>query len=202
MFIFWRPPPSLKSLRTKQVESFQFSVHDNMFYFELRKFPFSIFPLDSRFTQQELPACKPILTPRWVRILSHFFIHMLILQLFKRDLGPMNYPFHLQVISAFMLVSIVFIPIGLVSLFASRDVCLQLNEHLCIFIIFIPLYLNILLPYFIRLLKLLIGMKLPAYQQPREAIKLAIYKPLGIKLATEPWGYVFSASDYIFTINT
>ncbi|KAK3042669.1 hypothetical protein RJ639_000921, partial [Escallonia herrerae] len=48
-------------------------------------------PKYSRFTQQELPACKPILTPRWV-------------------------------ISAFMLVSIVFIPIGLASLFASRDV--------------------------------------------------------------------------------
>ncbi|MBA0659957.1 hypothetical protein Goklo_012031 [Gossypium klotzschianum] len=48
-------------------------------------------PKYSKFTQQELPACKPILTPRWV-------------------------------ISAFMLVSIVFVPIGLVSLFASRDV--------------------------------------------------------------------------------
>jgi hypothetical protein len=48
-------------------------------------------PKYSRFTQQELPACKPILTPRWV-------------------------------ISAFMLVSIVFIPIGVASLYASRDV--------------------------------------------------------------------------------
>ncbi|XP_050227371.1 ALA-interacting subunit 3-like [Mercurialis annua] len=48
-------------------------------------------PKYSRFTQQELPACKPILTPRWV-------------------------------ISAFMLVSIVFIPIGIASLFASQDV--------------------------------------------------------------------------------
>ncbi|KAH9613085.1 hypothetical protein KSS87_023242 [Heliosperma pusillum] len=47
--------------------------------------------LDSRFTQQELPACKPILTPRWV-------------------------------ISAFMVISVVFIPIGVASLFASRDV--------------------------------------------------------------------------------
>ncbi|XP_059661918.1 ALA-interacting subunit 1 isoform X2 [Cornus florida] len=47
--------------------------------------------MDSRFTQQELPACKPILTPKWV-------------------------------ISAFMLVSIVFIPIGVASLFASQDV--------------------------------------------------------------------------------
>uniref|UniRef100_A0A5B6ZZJ6 ALA-interacting subunit n=1 Tax=Davidia involucrata TaxID=16924 RepID=A0A5B6ZZJ6_DAVIN len=48
-------------------------------------------PKYSKFTQQELPACKPILTPRWV-------------------------------ISAFMLVSMVFIPIGVASLFASRDV--------------------------------------------------------------------------------
>ncbi|KAE8684343.1 ALA-interacting subunit 3 [Hibiscus syriacus] len=48
-------------------------------------------PKYSKFTQQELPACKPILTPRWV-------------------------------ISAFILVSIVFIPIGVVSLFASQDV--------------------------------------------------------------------------------
>ncbi|XP_057461498.1 ALA-interacting subunit 3-like [Actinidia eriantha] len=48
-------------------------------------------PKYSKFTQQELPACKPILTPGWV-------------------------------ISAFMLVSIVFIPIGVASLFASRDV--------------------------------------------------------------------------------
>ncbi|KAA8527207.1 hypothetical protein F0562_008564 [Nyssa sinensis] len=48
-------------------------------------------PKYSKFTQQELPACKPILTPGWV-------------------------------ISAFLLVSIVFIPIGVASLFASRDV--------------------------------------------------------------------------------
>lgn len=48
-------------------------------------------PKYSRFTQQELPACKPILTPKWV-------------------------------IAAFLLVSIVFIPIGVASLFASRDV--------------------------------------------------------------------------------
>ncbi|XP_015076787.1 ALA-interacting subunit 3-like [Solanum pennellii] len=48
-------------------------------------------PKYSRFTQQELPACKPILTPKWV-------------------------------ISVFLLVGIVFIPIGVVSLLASRDV--------------------------------------------------------------------------------
>lgn len=48
-------------------------------------------PKYSRFTQQELPACKPILTPQWV-------------------------------ISTFMLVSLIFIPIGVVSLLASNDV--------------------------------------------------------------------------------
>ncbi|KAK9115719.1 hypothetical protein Sjap_014666 [Stephania japonica] len=47
--------------------------------------------IHSRFTQQELPACKPILTPGWV-------------------------------ISTFVLVGIVFIPIGLASLFASQRV--------------------------------------------------------------------------------
>ncbi|XP_028066840.1 ALA-interacting subunit 1-like isoform X2 [Camellia sinensis] len=48
-------------------------------------------PKYSRFTQQELPACKPILTPGWV-------------------------------ITAFVLVAIIFIPIGLASLFASEHV--------------------------------------------------------------------------------
>ncbi|XP_047318209.1 ALA-interacting subunit 3-like [Impatiens glandulifera] len=48
-------------------------------------------PKYSRFTQQELPACKPILTPKWV-------------------------------ISSFLLVSAVFIPIGVAALLASRDV--------------------------------------------------------------------------------
>ncbi|XP_077221432.1 ALA-interacting subunit 3-like [Tasmannia lanceolata] len=48
-------------------------------------------PKYSRFTQQELPACKPILTPQWV-------------------------------ISAFLLISIIFVPIGVASLLASRDV--------------------------------------------------------------------------------
>ncbi|PNY10375.1 ala-interacting subunit 3-like protein [Trifolium pratense] len=48
-------------------------------------------PKYSKFTQQELPACKPILTPR-------------------------------AVISAFLLVSVVFIPIGVASLLASRKV--------------------------------------------------------------------------------
>nr|APR63756.1 hypothetical protein [Populus tomentosa] len=48
-------------------------------------------PKYSKFTQQELPACKPILTPRWV-------------------------------VSAFMIIAIVFIPIGIACLLGSRDV--------------------------------------------------------------------------------
>ncbi|KAI3466296.1 hypothetical protein Pfo_022959 [Paulownia fortunei] len=55
-------------------------------------------PKYSRFTQQELPACKPILTPKWV-------------------------------ISTFLLVGMVFIPIGVVSLFASRDVVEIVNRY-------------------------------------------------------------------------
>jgi predicted nucleic acid-binding Zn ribbon protein len=55
-------------------------------------------PKYSKFTQQELPACKPILTPRWV-------------------------------ISAFLLVSIIFIPIGVASLFASRDVVEIVDQY-------------------------------------------------------------------------
>ncbi|CAK9169801.1 unnamed protein product [Ilex paraguariensis] len=48
-------------------------------------------PKYSRFTQQDLPACKPILTPGWV-------------------------------ITAFLSIGLVFIPIGLASLFASEHV--------------------------------------------------------------------------------
>ncbi|KAG6743312.1 hypothetical protein POTOM_054266 [Populus tomentosa] len=48
-------------------------------------------PNYSRFTQQELPACKPILTPGWV-------------------------------ITSFIVVGVVFIPIGLASLYASEHV--------------------------------------------------------------------------------
>uniref|UniRef100_M8AY72 ALA-interacting subunit n=1 Tax=Aegilops tauschii TaxID=37682 RepID=M8AY72_AEGTA len=47
--------------------------------------------VDSKFTQQELPACKPILTPKWV-------------------------------ISVFLLVGVIFVPIGVASLLASNKV--------------------------------------------------------------------------------
>ncbi|KAM7269031.1 hypothetical protein ACFE04_024528 [Oxalis oulophora] len=54
-------------------------------------------PKYSRFTQQELPACKPILTPQWV-------------------------------IATFIIVSLVFIPLGVITLFASQDV-VQIVDH-------------------------------------------------------------------------
>ncbi|KAG5015867.1 hypothetical protein JHK82_021547 [Glycine max] len=61
-------------------------------------------PKYSKFTQQELPACKPILTPRAVTLPTTIFVIRCI------------------VISAFLLVSIVFVPIGVASLIASRKV--------------------------------------------------------------------------------
>lgn len=48
-------------------------------------------PKYSKFTQQELPACKPILTPKWV-------------------------------ISVFVLVGVIFVPIGVAALLASHQV--------------------------------------------------------------------------------
>ncbi|XP_077221243.1 ALA-interacting subunit 1-like [Tasmannia lanceolata] len=55
-------------------------------------------PKYSRFTQQELPACKPILTPGWI-------------------------------ITTFTFVGIIFIPIGLASLFASQRVVEILDRY-------------------------------------------------------------------------
>ncbi|KAH7404314.1 hypothetical protein KP509_15G020400 [Ceratopteris richardii] len=52
----------------------------------------------SAFTQQELPACKPLLTPKWV-------------------------------ITIFMLIGVVFIPIGVAALFASRNVVEIIDEY-------------------------------------------------------------------------
>ncbi|CAK9318019.1 unnamed protein product [Citrullus colocynthis] len=55
-------------------------------------------PKYSRFTQQELPACKPILTPGWV-------------------------------ITSFVAVGIIFIPIGIASLFASEQVVEIVDQY-------------------------------------------------------------------------
>ncbi|KAM0915159.1 hypothetical protein ACQ4PT_011056 [Festuca glaucescens] len=60
-------------------------------------------PKYSKFTQQELPACKPILTPKWV-------------------------------VSVFFLVGVVFVPVGVVSLLAARDVVeiIDRYDHACV----------------------------------------------------------------------
>lgn len=55
-------------------------------------------PKSSPFTQQELPACKPLLTPGWV-------------------------------ITIFMLVGIIFIPVGVAALLASRSVVEIVDEY-------------------------------------------------------------------------
>lgn len=55
-------------------------------------------PKSSRFTQQELPACKPLLTPGWV-------------------------------ITIFMVVGVIFIPIGVAALLASRSVVEIVEEY-------------------------------------------------------------------------
>lgn len=92
----------------------------------------------------------------------------------------------LQVISAFMLVSIVFIPIGVVSLFASRDVWLNETQFYALFVYsFLVLHAVDQENVSIRLLKLLIGMKLIAYQCPLEVIRSGTYKAPEIKNATE-----------------
>ncbi|KAJ6861837.1 hypothetical protein NC651_037790 [Populus alba x Populus x berolinensis] len=57
---------------------------------------------NSRFTQQELPACKPILTPGWV-------------------------------ITSFIVVGVVFIPIGLASLYASEHVPKHMKSPVVIY---------------------------------------------------------------------
>ncbi|XP_043701595.1 ALA-interacting subunit 3-like [Telopea speciosissima] len=55
-------------------------------------------PKYSKFTQQELPACKPILTPKWVILI-------------------------------FTIVTIIFIPLGVAALFASRDVVEIIDQY-------------------------------------------------------------------------
>jgi len=36
---------------------------------------------DSKFTQQELPACKPILTPKWVGLLAVEIMTLLVVEI-------------------------------------------------------------------------------------------------------------------------
>jgi hypothetical protein len=72
--------------------------------------------LDSRFTQQELPACKPLLTPGIVCLNSSITL-LIHFQNFVEF-----YECTLQVIGIFALIAVIFIPIGLASLSASESV--------------------------------------------------------------------------------
>ena len=109
---------------------------------EFIQFPFS----DSKFTQQELPACKPILTPKWVILYFKYLQNLTCTLRFQIHEHLRNQIFDeifvsLQVISAFMLVSIVFIPIGVASLFASREVCSQSAKFFFVFFLSLSFFL-------------------------------------------------------------
>lgn len=103
----------MTSLRIHSVVSFLFSFlgesSDTLAYFYLS---------DSRFTQQELPACKPILTPAWASSLIDLISRVKTISYCLQDLLLIAF----QVITAYMLVAVVFIPIGLASLSASESV--------------------------------------------------------------------------------
>lgn len=92
---------------------------------------------DSKFTQQELPACKPILTPKWVSFTvccyaSNFTcIFGKLAACVGKVLIEEALSF-LQVILTFLVVGIAFVPIGITSLLASRDVCLVLGYNFVI----------------------------------------------------------------------
>lgn len=99
------------------------------------------------------------------------------------------YWYFLQVISAFMLVSIVFIPIGVASLYASRDVRLTKILIFCIFFFkftFEFLVALLLMGKYLsnRLLKLLNDMKLTVYLSALEMIRSNTFKALEINCVT------------------
>lgn len=78
---------------------------------------------DSRFSQQELPACKPILSPGWVSILFSIRFGLFRPQsLYSFVFFMLPSRFWFQVVSIFITIGIVFIPIGFAALFASERV--------------------------------------------------------------------------------
>eukprot|EP01018_Ginkgo_biloba_P030317 Gb_23087 [translate_table: standard] len=82
------------------------------FVFYIEKLATFVLP-DSRFTQQELPACKPLLTPGWDET------NILELVLVCID----------EVMTIFVLVGLIFIPIGVASLIASHKVVEIVDQY-------------------------------------------------------------------------
>jgi len=70
----------------------------------------------------------------------------------------------MQVISAFLLVSIVFVPIGVASLIASRKVMLSVLNVVIMLIVLYNAEFNFQFVVSVRLLKLFLGMNPRAYQ--------------------------------------
>ena len=74
------------------------------------------------FTQQKLPACKPVLTPAWVSSQSNFTSKSSIIYHSSLYLYFVVLTIPLQVITTFLFMGTIFIPVGLVTLRASRSV--------------------------------------------------------------------------------
>jgi hypothetical protein len=77
-----------------------------------------VFRADSKFWQQELPASKPVLTPKIVTIpiTNLFDLQICICCTTHADMWTS------QVVTVFLLIAFLFIPIGVVTLNASRQV--------------------------------------------------------------------------------
>lgn len=92
--------------------------------------------------------------------------------------------YFMQVISAFMLVTLIFVPIGVASLFASRGVSLGFTMFCASSLVCREnTYCSLLLHH--RSWKLLMAMKLTACLQISGIIKLHIFKALKIKHVLE-----------------
>lgn len=79
-----------------------------------------------QFTQQNLPACKPVLTPQWVgkylTVTIHLYVETMINQIIYLVLFNCFVFCSQQVISILFVVGVIFIPVGLIFLHASQSV--------------------------------------------------------------------------------
>jgi hypothetical protein len=81
--------------------------------------------------QQELQACRPVLTPKMVT-----FVYSVIYLTYMYILFTCCILFSLQIISIWWIITIILIPIGVALLTASENVCVQFH----FFLIFVYVY--------------------------------------------------------------
>jgi hypothetical protein len=85
---------------------------------------------DSKFSQQELPACKPLLTPKLVTIpvTNLIFLQTYICSITRDLMRSLNVL--TQVVAVFLIIAVLFIPIGLAALLASEKVSkVNVSDH-------------------------------------------------------------------------